>query len=572
MLFGVYIERGVLDMARVAALGISDFEKIVEKNVFYIDKTGFIKEWWDSNDEVTLITRPRRFGKTLTLNMVEKFFGVQYAGRQDLFEKYNIWKDENYRNIQGTYPVIFLSLADVKQSSYQSMNDKMKRLISSLYMRHGYLLESEKLNNKQKEDFSYIAERNGTDEEYMEALLRLSEFMYLHYGKKVIILVDEYDTPMLEAYVKDYWKEAIEYIRRMFHATFKDNPYLERGLMTGITRITQESIFSDLNNLRVVTSTTDMYTKCFGFTEEEVFLALEEFELKDYKEDVKLWYDGFWFGGQKDIYNPWSIINFLSEKKFKPYWMNTSGNALVGKLIREGDKSVKIEFETLINGGTVITPIDESITYADLRSDSKTIWSWLLATGYVKIVESIGDNYEISLTNYEVKKAFYNLIGKWFADVYSQYTGFVKMLLDNNVYEMNLFMKRIISQTFSYFDVGNGSTENDKTEQFYHGFTLGIIADLNNTHLVTSNRESGYGRYDICVEPFDRSKDGIIIEFKLFDSRTEENLEDTTRRALEQIEEKNYEAELKARGIKNVRKYGFAFRGKEVLIGGEDKI
>lgn len=558
-------------MSRVAALGIADFEKIVEKNVFYVDKTSFIKEWWDSNDEVTLITRPRRFGKTLTLDMVEKFFSVRYEGRNDLFEKYDIWNDESYRDMQGNYPVISISLADIKELNYSEMCESMKRCIGDMFRRHRYLLDSDKLTDDDKNYYTRLSTRNGENGEYMEALRKLSELMYLHYGKNAIILIDEYDTPMLEAYVRGYWEEAITYIRKMFHATFKNNPYLEKGLMTGITRITSESIFSDLNNLSVVTTTTDMYSDCFGFTEDEVIGALEEFDLIHEKENVKLWYDGFKFGNRNDMYNPWSIINFLKHKKYEPYWMNTSGNALVGKLIREGDKSVKIEFETLINGGTVITPIDESITYAELRSDSKTIWSWLLATGYVKAISFVGDDYEIALTNYEVKKSLYKLIEKWFAECYSQYTGFTKMLLKNDIFGMNECLSDVIEKTFSYFDVSS-TKENRRTEQFYHGFTLGIIADLNTTHRVTSNRESGYGRYDICIEPFDKSKDGIIIEFKLFDSRTEETLEDTTKRALEQIEEKNYEAELKARGIENVRKYGFAFKGKEVLISGAGEV
>lgn len=555
-------------MKVTAALGIADFEDMVKKNVFYVDKTAFIKEWWDNSDKATLITRPRRFGKTLTLDMIEKFFGIQYSGRSDLFENFDIWKYEEYKNLQGTYPVISISFADIKSSTYLNMTESMRRCIGDMFCKHKYLLESDKLTEGEKEYFSKISARDGSDGEYMEALRKLSEFMYIHYGKKAIILIDEYDTPMLEAYVKGYWEEAIEYIRRLFHATYKNNSYYERGLMTGITRIISESIFSDLNNLRVVTTTKNMYSRYFGFTEEEVVKALEEFDLSDEKENVKHWYDGFQFGEQKDIYNPWSILCFLSEKKYEPYWMNTSGNALVGKLIRESDKSVKMEFETLINGGTVVTPINEVITYGELRSDSKTIWSWLLATGYVKVIKDLDDEYEISLTNYEVRKAFYGLIEKWFADVYSDYTGFVKMLLNDNIEGMNECFSEVIERTFSYFDV-NSKRENRKTEQFYHGFTLGLIADLNKSHRISSNRESGFGRYDICIEPFDKSKAGIIIEFKIFDSKKETSLEETTKRAIEQIEEKNYESELKARGINDIRKYGFAFRGKETLIKGE---
>ncbi len=553
-------------MARVAALGISDFKEIVTENVFYVDKTHFLKEWWENKDNVTLITRPRRFGKTLTLNMVETFFSIRYAGLSDLFEKYAIWQTEAFRAMQGTYPVISISLANVKDRNYQEMAESIRSLMARLYVNHNYLEQSDKLDQSEKDFITEMKYGRGTDQQCMQGLRILSELMCKHHEKKCIILIDEYDTPMLEAFVEGYWEEAIGYIRKLFHATFKDNPCLERGLMTGITRITRESIFSDLNNISVVATTTDTYTESFGFTEEEVCAGLEEFGLADQKEEVRRWYDGFQFGTRKGIYNPWSILNFLKHKMFEPYWMNTSGNALVGKLIREGSLDVKKEFETMLNGGTIRTAIDESITYAELKSDSKTIWSWLLTTGYVKIVEYHGDEYEIALTNHEVQKAMYRLIERWFADAYNEYTGFIKMLLKGDIEGMNYYFGDVVSRIFSYFDVGAGTSESKKAEQFYHGFTLGIIADLNYTHVVTSNRESGFGRYDVCIEPLDKNQDGILIEFKVFDAKKEQSLEETAMRALAQIEEKKYEAELKARGIKNVRKYAFAFQGKQVLI------
>ncbi|MCD8109664.1 MAG: ATP-binding protein [Clostridiales bacterium] len=557
-------------MKKKIALGITAFEDIIGRNVFYVDKTYFISDWYGSADQVTLITRPRRFGKTLTLNMVETFFSNQYQDRGDLFAGLLISEDESLCAMQGTLPVINLSLADVKQDSYESMTAKMKRLMSDLYLRHRYLLRSEKLEEAEKRDFSNIVDRVITDEECMEAVFKLSGYMYRHYGKKVLILIDEYDTPMLEAYTAGYWEDAIAYARRMFHAAFKDNPYLDRGLMTGITRITQESVFSDLNNLRVVTTLSPVYETCFGFTDQEVYEALAFYGLSDKKQEVDDWYDGFQFGEHKGIYNPWSILNYLRDRKFAPYWVNTSSNALVGKLVREGSLRVKDEFEVLLKGESVVTEIDESITYAELAGDSKTIWSWFLTTGYVKIIRPQDDRYKIRLTNHEVQEAFYKLVKKWFAQSYDEYTDFVRMLLIGNLEGMQRYMEKVTMQTFSYFDVGNASTENDKAEQFYHGFTLGLIADLNRTHILTSNRESGFGRYDVSVEPMDKTKDGMIIEFKVFDSGKEETLSDTARRALEQIERMNYEADLRTRGVRNIRKYGFAFRGKEVLISESD--
>lgn len=468
--------------------------------------------------------------------------------------------------MQGTLPVINFSLADVKQDSYESMTAKMKRLMSALYLNNRYLLQSEKLEGTEKRDFSRVIDRDITDEECMEAVFKLSGYMYRHYGKKVLILIDEYDTPMLEAYTAGYLEEAISYARRMFHAAFKDNPYLDRGLMTGITKITQESVFSDLNNLRVVTTLSPVYETCFGFTDQEVSESLALYGLSDQKKEVDYWYDGFQFGEHKDIYNPWSILNYLRDGRFAPYWVNTSSNALVGKLVREGSIRVKDEFEILLKGEFVVTEIDEAITYAELAGDSKTIWSWFLTTGYVKIVQKQDDRYEIRLTNREVQEAFYKLVKKWFAKSYDEYTDFIRMLLNGNLEGMQRYMEKVTMQTFSYFDVGNASTESDKAEQFYHGFTLGLIADLNRTHILTSNRESGFGRYDVSVEPMDKTKDGMIIEFKVFDPKKEQNLTDTAQRTLEQIEHMNYEADLRARGVRNIRKYGFAFRGKEVLI------
>ncbi|MCD8364767.1 MAG: AAA family ATPase, partial [Clostridiales bacterium] len=305
-------------MLKKVALGITDFEDIIGRNVFYVDKTCFIRDWYNSADQVTLITRPRRFGKTLTLNMVETFFSIRFHDRKDLFEGLSIWKEEEFRKLQGTVPVINFSLANIKQDTYESMCYVMRTMLSMLFRRHSYLLESEKLSEFEKEKFSDILCEKASDEDSMGAVLFLSQCMYEHYGKKVMILIDEYDTPMLEAYTAGYWEEAIKYIRRMFHAAFKDNPWLDRGLMTGITRITQESIFSDLNNLSVVATTTMQFEDSFGFTEDEVFNALETYGFSDRKEEVKNWYDGFQFGKKKGIYNPWSILNFLKNGNLKP--------------------------------------------------------------------------------------------------------------------------------------------------------------------------------------------------------------------------------------------------------------
>ena len=326
-------------MARTVGIGIQDFEKIIENNCFYVDKTYFIKEWWESQDAVTLITRPRRFGKTLTMSMMEQFFSVKYAGRRDLFEGLAVWQEEKFRKLQGTYPVISISFANIKERDYAGKRKKICQLIASEFTRNVFLLDGDCLTEQEKSIFcGKTADMDDVDATL--AFNQLSEYLYRYYQKKVIILLDEYDTPMQEAYVDGYWEELTAFTRSLFNATFKTNPYLERAIMTGITRVSKESIFSDLNNLEVVTTTSDKYSEFFGFTEEEVFAALGEFGLSDQQQRVKDWYDGFSFGDRKDIYNPWSIINYIDKKKVGAYWANTSANSLVEKLLREGRANI----------------------------------------------------------------------------------------------------------------------------------------------------------------------------------------------------------------------------------------
>ncbi len=327
-------------MARTVGIGHQDFEKVRMRNLFYVDKTSFIKEWWEKDDDVTLIARPRRFGKTLNMSMLEKFFSVRYAGRGELFEGLSIWEHEEYRKMQGTYPVISLSFANVKERDYVSAVQRINQILVELFNDTRFLTEGELLSEEEKEFIGNVS-MNMSEVTATMAIHRLSKFLYYYYGKKVIILLDEYDTPVQEAYVGGYWEEMTGFIRSLFNSSFKTNPYLERAVMTGITRVSRESIFSDLNNLKVITTTSEEYAESFGFTEKEVFDALAEMGMSENQERVRRWYDGFTFGSKTDIYNPWSIINYLDTGKFRPYWANTSSNSLVGKLIREGTKNVK---------------------------------------------------------------------------------------------------------------------------------------------------------------------------------------------------------------------------------------
>ena len=564
-------------MGRNVAIGIQSFSEIIEKKYFYVDKTSFIKEWWDSGDSVTLITRPRRFGKTLNMSMVEQFFSLDYANRGDLFEGLSIWKEKEYREIQGTYPVISLSFANIKEKNYEITRKKICQILTDLYADYTFLMKSDVMEASDREFFHRISPDMG-DVEATLALHNLSKYLSRYYGKKVIILLDEYDTPMQEAYVGGYWDELVVFTRSLFNSTFKTNPWLDRAIMTGITRVSKESIFSDLNNLEVVTTTSNKYATSFGFTEEEVFDALEECELSGEKKEVKRWYDGFIFGKQKDIYNPWSILNFLDKKDYRMYWANTSSNSLVGKLLREGDRRIKEQFEILLDGGVIESPIDEQIVYNQLRGNERAIWSLLLASGYLKVLrfESIievpdGTNpkYTLALTNREVRLMFQNMIRDWFMDVEGDYNDFIKALLLGNKKVMNRYMNRIALNVFSYFDTGKRPS-GEEPERFYHGFVLGLIVDLQSRYVITSNRESGFGRYDVVLAANNPQKDDtIIMEFKVHDPDDEDTLEDTVASALAQIEEKQYEVDLVARGIpaERIRKYGFAFEGKKVLIG-----
>lgn len=505
-------------MQKVISIGKQNFVSLRENDCFYIDKTDLICKWWESKDEITLITRPRRFGKTLNMSMLNCFFSNQFTGREDLFKGLVVWKKEKYRKMQGTYPVIFLNFSAIKGSNYEDARDGIIMAINEAYSEHRYLLESNELTDGERkcfEELDYYAKNPGikkqvANDTICNAVKNLANCLSRYYKKKVIILLDEYDTPMQEAYLYGYWKEFTAFIRSLFNATFKTNPYLERAMMTGITRVSKESVFSDLNNLNVVTTTSTEYETCFGFSEEEVFQALEERGMNNQKKLVKSWYDGFVFGNTHDIYNPWSITNFLDKKQVRPYWADTSSNSMIDELIRKASTDIKEKMEELLQGKEIVVNFDEQIVFEQL------------------------DNYN----------------------------QFMKALLSDDIDAMNYYMNQIIMTTFSYFDVGQ-----NEPERFYHGFVLGLIADQTDIYEIQSNRESGFGRYDVMIPKIKETKKypAIIMEFKVRNIKREESLEDTVQTAMTQIKEKCYDAELYDRGLKKeeIHHYGFAFEGKK---------
>ena len=562
-------------MAKTVSIGQQDFASLREQNSFYIDKTDLIRAWWESMDDITLITRPRRFGKTLNMDMLKCFFSNQYADRGDLFEGLSIWNEEKWRGLQGTYPVLFLSFAAVKADQLSEVKKQINMQIARLYEEHRYLLDGDLLSENEKAMYRNVS-MYMEDAESSFSINLLCQYLHRYYGKKVIVLLDEYDTPMQEAYVHGYWDAFTSFLRSLFNATFKSNPYLERAVLTGITRVSKQSIFSDLNNLNVITTTSEEYATYFGFTEQEVFQALEEFGLADKKELVKQWYDGFTFGSHTDIYNPWSITNYLDKKKIGAYWAATSSNTLINSLIQQSATDIKEKMETLLQEKESLVTFDEQIVFEQLQQDKNAIWSLLLASGYLKVLEVeqrgilLEPWYHLKITNLETLGMFTGMFKGWFSASDCNYNAFVQALLQGNLKEMNVYMNDVALVTFSSFDTGRHPSGKTQPERFYHGFVLGLLAELRDRYVLKSNRESGYGRYDVMLIPRDFAEQAYVLEFKVHDPEEEESLQETVQAALMQIQEKQYDAELSELHIKSnqIHHYGFAFEGKKILIGG----
>ena len=553
-------------------LGYQNFLDFVCGKRFYVDKTHFIPEWLASDARITLITRPRRFGKSMLLSTVRTFFDPMYADHPEYFKKLQVWKDKDCRRLFGTIPVISVSFGSCKGNHFEQAMRGVTLGLYNMYVQHEYLRESSRLNEEEKAEYRRIvASFSEQRTEYVEvSIQKLCELLCKHYGVFPIILMDEYDTPLLEAYTDGYWDETINTFRQLFHTTFKENDFFYRAIITGVTRISKNSLFSDLNNLEVDTVTCDAYSDCFGFTEQEVMDAFKCQDI-DTIRDVKAMYDGFTIGRHQDIYNPWSICNYMRQRELIGYWVNTSSNKLVGDIIRRHPVESKYEIERLMAGEKVHKRINEGITFQYLEGDENSLWSLLLAVGYIKaenIVRSVeGIECDVSVTNYEVMAMFKTEILGMFHNGWSAYGRFAEALLAHKMELMNEYLQTITYTSISYFDVADGPKERTP-ENFYHGLVLGLIVSLRDRYRIVSNRESGRGRYDSAMYPLQENTDAFIMEFKVQDRKKETNLEQTAKNALQQIVDKNYEADLLAAGVpaERIYKLGFAFAGKDVLV------
>ncbi len=545
-------------------VGIDDFQELIEGNYYYVDKSLFIKELLDSKAKVTLLPRPRRFGKTLNLSMLRYFFEKTEKSNQHLFNGLAIEKHLDCMEHQGKYPVIFLTFKDAKTDTWALCYRSMQEVVINEFSRHDYMLESDALTAVQKKNFAAILDKTADETLYRRSLLILSGCLASYHKRPTIILVDEYDSPVHAGYLNGYYNEIINFMRSFMGAGLKGNAALQWGLLTGILRVSKESIFSDMNNLRVCTIMSDHFADKFGLTEKEVEQVLQAFDLKNNIAEVRTWYDGYQFG-QSRVYNPWSIFNFVDGGgTLQPYWINTSDNALIKDLLKRCTPAMKEELEVMVAGGIVTKPIQENIVMPDIGKSDNALWNFLLFCGYLTFQDYRREGRawvaELRVPNEEVLVVYETSFLKWFSDSSSirDYTDMLEHLVEGQPVPFQKSFERFCRETLSYFDV-----KGDEPERFYHALVLGMLASLSKTHEVRSNRESGYGRYDVMLIPKDRSKFGIILEFKSIDEGT---LETAAKNALKQLEEQNYETELRALGITNVLKVGIAFKGKESLV------
>ena len=547
-------------------IGTSDFKKLRIKDYYYIDKTMYIKDILDNKSEIVLVTRPRRFGKTLNMSMLKYYFDCTKKDSKELFQGLKILEqEEKYTSKLGYYPVIYVTLKDAGLMNYNLMMMQLKTIMMEVYYEHRYVLEKEEMSEGERKIFNRMLSAEANDIDIMNSLKILSKILYQYYNKPVILLIDEYDVPLQNAYIQGYYEEAVSFYRTFYGATFKDNPYLEKTVITGVSRVAKESIFSGANNFDVYTVLDDEFSDDFGITEEEMEKVIQDFGIEEERKEIKKWYDGYRIGNTEGIYNPWSILNYLTDKKLMQYWVNTSSNDLI-KLVLKNSSTIKEKMERLLKDEEIEMPINLETIIVGIENNEDNIWGLMLGTGYLKVTEVVNLAeyiYKVKLPNYEIKLLFQQIINDWFRNkvMGNDLKSILKDLVTLNLDEFERKFRVLVKEMFSYMDVGENTAEN-----FYHAFVLGMLVGLKDTYYVNSNRESGYGRYDIMLEPKDKNGNSFIMEFKVLDDMEEKTIEDTIKNAKKQIEEKGYETNLREKGYRKITKMVYAFKGKEVKM------
>ena len=558
-------------MKKKLPIGISNFKEIIEDEYYYFDKTEFIENLFEEVSKIKLFTRPRRFGKTLNMSMIKYFFDIENKNEnKKLFENLKISENEYFKK-QGTAPVISISFRNYDESSWGNGFEMIKNTISDLYDEFEFVKEN--LSARKKEKYDSILFNRATEATWKLSLLDLTKYLYEYYGKKVVVLIDEYDQPIIDSYVKGYYQEAISFFKTFYGVVLKDNNYLEMGIMTGILRVAKENIFSGLNNLRVHTILDNRFTEYFGITESEVEKVLKDFNLEFELQDVQKWYNGYLFGDIK-VYNPWSIINFLNDEKLKPYWVNTSGNELIKLYLKKLKNEIFDDFSKLLNKKAILKRIDDNMTFANLEANyEENIWNLFFHSGYLTLAEEIQDDEEqvyLKIPNEEILKMFSKMFIEIYFENYNNFYNMVYSLKNGDIETFKKELRKILLENVGIFDVSGVYKE-----QFYHGLMLGIILILKNEYEITSNNFAGKGRYDLLLKPknLEKRKEGVILELKvvnaienLSEDKIFEKLENECDIALQQIEEKEYASVLKNSGVENVLKIGIAFFGKEVAV------
>lgn len=547
-------------------IGVSDFKVLRLKDNYFIDKSLFIKDIIDNQSSVVLITRPRRFGKTLNMSMLRYYFDCNQKYSDQLFNGLKIMEqEEKYTSKQGYYPCIYMTMKDVNDGDYTNMILSMKTAVLEAYREHRYLLESDKIYEEEKAKITDILWGREDEVTLKNSIKELSGYLYRHYERPVILLIDEYDVPLQNAYVKGFYEETIQFFKTFYGTTFKDNPYIDKTVLTGVSRVAKESIFSGANNFKVYTVLDDEFSDDFGITREEMKKIISDFDIHEDEEEIKKWYDGYVIGKTDGIYNPWSILNYLTDRELKPYWVNTSSNDLI-KLILKKSTTVKEKIERLLKDESIEVKVDQETVIVEIEENEDNIWGLLVGTGYLKVVETVNlaeSIYKVKIPNNEIKELFRSIVKDWFRDkvIGNDLNSILKDLVTLNLDEFEQKFQILVMQMFSFMDVGENTAEN-----FYHAFVLGMLVALKDSYYVNSNRESGIGRYDIMLEPKDKNENAFIMEFKVFRENREKDIQDTLENAKKQIEEKQYEISLRERGFYNITKMVFAFKGKDVKM------